>query len=153
MNAPEQTNAVIYKYSMEIPINRPIDVVWKMLSANINDWWMHDFRALGEDSEVSLDTNPGGKLMEKGKNGESLEWYRVQMCMPGESLYLVGYMAPDWGGPTTSMLKLALEAKDQSCILTVADALLGNVTKTAANSAKDGWSELFNNGLKKYAEN
>ncbi len=148
-----ESNAAIFKYSFDITIERPIEAVWGLLCDSINDWWMNDFRALGEDSVVSLDTGTGGSLLEQDPNGATLEWYRVQMCMPGQSLYLTGYLAPDWGGPTVSMLKLSLESKDDSCILTVSDALLGSVTEKAANSAKDGWSMLFTDGLKRFVEN
>lgn len=152
MDTTALTKAAICEYSLQVPINRPADAVWEMLSSNIDDWWMNDFRALGQDSRVTLDTGPGGALIETTQTGASLEWYRVQMCVPGESLHLVGYLAPDWGGPTTSMLKLALAAQGQSCILTVSDALLGNVTDSSANTAKEGWAKLFTEGLKKYAE-
>ena len=97
---------------------------------------------------MQFSADKGGALLETSPNGASLEWYRVQMCEPGKSLYLVGYLAPDWGGPTTSMLKLALKAEEDCSILTVSDALLGNVTQNKANSAQDGWKELFGSGLK-----
>ena len=33
------------------------------------------------------------------EGGGSLRWFSVHMCKPGEALYLIGYLAPDWGGP------------------------------------------------------
>jgi uncharacterized protein YndB with AHSA1/START domain len=142
----------IFKYQFETAIKRDVDAVWSLMTDGINDWWMTDFRALGEGSVMSLRAEMGGGLVESGKTGESLEWYRVQMCMPGKSIYLVGYMAPDWGGPTVSMLKLALEPKDGASLLTVSDALMGNITESSIKSAQSGWETMFRDGLKAHAE-
>ena len=146
------TDAKIFTYSFDVAISRPAADVWPLLSQQIDAWWMKDFRALGGNSVMSLDPSAGGSLLETGENGDALEWYRVQMCVPGQSLYLVGYMAPDWGGPTTSMLKLALKEDDGCCVLAVSDALTGNVTENKAKGAKSGWGQLFGEGLKALAE-
>lgn len=142
----------IVKYQFELPINRSASDIWSIMINRIDDWWMSDFRALGEGSIVTLNAVVGGQLIETGADGSALEWYRVQMVSPGKALYLVGYMAPDWGGPTTSMLKLSVEDRDQASVLNVSDALMGNVTEKTASSAKDGWKMLFGDGLKAFAE-
>jgi len=148
----EQSNANIFKYSFDIVIESTVERVWNVMFNNIDEWWMSDFRALGKDSTISLEPNTGAVLLEKKENGESLEWYRVQMCVPGNSIYLVGYLAPDWGGPTTSMLKLALRKEGNTTILTVSDALLGNVSENAAKNAQNGWLDMFTKGLKAFSE-
>ncbi|OAO04519.1 hypothetical protein A8B75_07905 [Sphingomonadales bacterium EhC05] len=152
MNVVELSDAKIAKYQFEVPVKRSVEELWSVMIDEINEWWMHDFRALGEDSIISLNPETGGKLLETSPDGGSLEWYQVQMIVPKTSLYLVGYMAADWGGPTTSMLKLALEARGDDSVLIVSDALLGNVTENSTQSASDGWQMLFGDGLKKYAE-
>lgn len=146
------TDATVMKYQFEVPIKRSASDIWSLMIDQIDDWWMNDFRALGAGSEVSLSAETGGQLIETGADGSSLEWYRVQMVTPGKVLYLVGYMAPDWGGPTTSMLKLAVEDRDEGGALVVSDALLGNVTESSANSAEGGWKMLFGDGLKAFCE-
>lgn len=146
------TDAKIIKYNFEIPIKCSVADIWNAMVNETDTWWMHDFRALGEDSKVTLKAETGGQLIESTADGSSLEWYRVQMVLPGKSLYLVGYMAPDWGGPTTSMLKLAVEEHDDGGKLIVSDALLGNVTEASAQSAEGGWKMLFGEGFKKFAE-
>lgn len=146
------TDAKIFKYQFEVPIKRRAADIWALMVDEIDAWWMDDFRALGEGSKVTLKAEVGGQLIESASDGGSLEWYRVQMVSPGKSLYLVGYMAPDWGGPTTSMLKLTVEDRDNGGLLTVSDALLGNVTEASANSAESGWKMLFDDGLKGYAD-
>ena len=148
----ERSTASIFKYQFDIAINSPVSKVWATMFEQINDWWMADYRALGSDSVISLEAKTGSTLLESSADGSSLEWYRVQMCTPNQSLYLVGYLAPDWGGPTTSMLKLSLAEDGDNCVLTVSDALLGNVTENSANSAKNGWQEMFETGLKQFVE-
>lgn len=146
------TDAKIIKYQFEVPIKRSAADIWALMVDEIDAWWMNDFRALREGSKVTLNAETGGQLIESAVDGSCLEWYRVQMVMPGKSLYLVGYMAPDWGGPTTSMLKLAVESRDDGGALIVSDALLGNVTEASASSAEGGWKMLFEDGLKGFAE-
>lgn len=150
MNDLIDTNIV--KYQFELPIKRSASDIWSIMIDRIDDWWMSDFRALGEGSNVTLTALVGGQLIETGADGSALEWYRVQMVSPGKALYLVGYMAPDWGGPTTSMLKLSVEDRDQGSVLNVSDALMGNVTEKSASSAEGGWKMLFGDGLKAFAE-
>ena len=152
MSKLDISDSKIIKYQIEVPIDRPVDTLWALMIEEIDSWWMSDFRALGEGSKVSLDAQVGGMLIESDSNGGSLEWYRVQMAAPPQSLYLVGYLAPDWGGPTTSMLKLALDADGDGSKLVISDALTGNVTDKSAGSAMEGWQMLFGEGLKKYAE-
>lgn len=146
------TDARIIKYQFEVPIKRSCADIWKCLIDEIDVWWSDDFRALGAGSTVTLNAHPGGQLIESAADGSSLEWYRVQMVSPGKSLYLVGYMAPDWGGPTTSMLKLEIEDRDTDSVLIVSDALSGNVTEASSSSAQSGWKVLFGTGLKGFAE-
>lgn len=148
----EQSDAKIFKYSFELTINKPADTVWGIMCGQINEWWMNDFRVLGPESKVTLTASTGGTLLETDNNGQMLEWYRVQMCVPGESMYLVGYIAPDWGGPTTSMLKLELKPLGEKTVLTVTDALLGNVSETSTKNIQNGWFDMFSNGLKAFSE-
>ena len=74
------------------------------------------------------------------------------MCTPGESLHLVGHIAPQWGGPATTMLRVALEDDGQGTRLRIADALFGNVTGDGAASLEAGWRALFGDGLKAHVE-
>lgn len=152
MPIEELPAARIYKYQFEVPIKQSSTKVWALMTDEIDSWWMNDFRALGEESIMSLDPQIGGLLVEKNQSGESLEWYRVQMCQPQKALYLNGYLAPDWGGPTLSMLKLALEPGDDACLLKVSDALMGNVTDASMKSAQSGWEMMFRDGLGRFAE-
>ena len=59
-----------------------------------------------------LDARAGGQLYERHESGKSLLWCTVTMCEPGVAVQMGGHIAPDWGGPTTSMLKFQLEDRD-----------------------------------------
>lgn len=146
------TDARIASYRFDVSIRRSPADIWRVLVDRTDAWWMSEFRTFGEGSRVTLDAEAGGRLVERASDGRSLEWYRVQMVSPGTSLHLVGHVASDWGGPTTSMLKLEIEGRDDGGALIVSDSLVGNVTEASAGSAERGWKRLFGTGLKGLAE-
>lgn len=151
--ATENVNdARMFTYKLDITIARPPEDVWSVLTTRINDWWLPDFRVLGQGSAMSLNPSVGGALLEKSADGGFLEWYRVQMCVPGALLFLVGHVAPDWGGPTVSTVSITLKGEGDSTILGVSDGLIGNVTEKSAIEAETGWKSLLDDGLKALAE-
>ena len=101
--------ARIANYELEVSIDRPRETVWKALTQDTNAWWLPAFHMVGEGSTVTLRAEAGGQLLEKRESGGSLLWYTVHMVDPGNSIHLVGYSFPEWGGPGVTMLKLALE--------------------------------------------
>lgn len=139
---------------VEIAIAAPRAKVWKAIFEETDHWWLSDFRATGSESVVTFDPKPGGRgLMEDTANGGGLLWYGVQMYLPEQfKIYLIGHIAPEWGGPTTSSLKLAIEESDSGCVLKVTDARHGNVTEKHLQSCQNGWKQLFTDGLKKFVE-
>jgi uncharacterized protein YndB with AHSA1/START domain len=139
-------------YELDLPVAAPRDAVWTALVDETNAWWLPDFHMLGTDSVVSFDFRAGGQLIESTPAGASLLWYTVVMCAPGETLHLVGHIAPEWGGPATSMLKLHLVERDGGTVLTLTDALFGNVTEGSAAAQEEGWLALFGDGLKNHVE-
>ena len=131
------------------------DKVWQTLFDEIQQWWLPDFRAVGADSVVTFDRAPGGKgMLETTADGGGLQWFSVQMCLPSQhTVYLVGHIAPQWGGPTTSNLKIAIQEKgDGICVMTITDARHGHIDEAQTQSYADGWTMLFTDGLKKYVE-
>ena len=141
------------QYTLEIPIEAPRATVWQALSSEVDAWWPADFRMVGEGSVLSFDAQAGGQLVERKEGGGSLLWYTVQMCTPGESIHLVGHVAPEWGGPTTSMLKIALEEEEEGhTLVQLEDSLFGHVTEETMQSLQEGWTLLLGSGLKTYAE-
>ncbi len=149
------TPSSCHKYELEIEINAPREKVWEAILKKTNTWWLPDFHVAGPESTVSLDPVAGGRgLVEETPAGDSLLWYSVHMYQPSEfKIYLIGHVAPEWGGPTTSSLKLAVEQTDSGCVLKVTDARHGHVDETSLQSYSDGWAQLFTDGLKAFVEN
>jgi uncharacterized protein YndB with AHSA1/START domain len=154
MNPGKKSTASVVQYELEVEIQASQQRVWKAIIEETNSWWLPDFRMVGAGSVVSFDPVPGCKgLVEELDGGGSLQWYSVQYYKPHEfTIYLVGYIAPDWGGPSTSHLKLALEGTDAGCKLKVTDAQCGNVSEDSIQSLVDGWTQMFSEGLKVFVE-
>jgi uncharacterized protein YndB with AHSA1/START domain len=143
------TRAVHYR--LEIRIDASPDRVWRALTAETDAWWLPDFHVAGPDSRVTLDATPGGHLIERTAAGGGILWYTVHACVPSQSITLVGPVAID-SGPATTMLTLTLEDQDGGCVLRLADRLVGHVSDGLVESLHDGWTLLFGEGLKRYAE-
>lgn len=143
-----------YQYELEIAIEAAPERVWKAIFEETNYWWLPDFHVVDAESTVSFDPNPGGRgLLEVAENGDQLLWYSVQMYQPSKhTIFLIGHIAPEWGGPTTSSLKLAIVATEPGCILKVTDARHGNIDEAQVKSYEDGWKQLFTDGLKAFVE-
>ncbi len=152
MEPDEVAAARVAQYELQISIRASQERVWHSLVNQITGWWLPDFQMLGSDSLVTLEPHAGGRLFEK--NGErELLWYTVLAIMPHESLSLVGYCTPDFGGPLTTMLTVKLaETPANHTELTITDALLGHVTDQQMASLRSGWTQLFAEGLKPFAE-
>lgn len=146
------TPANIGSYELEIAISASREKTWRVMTEQIHQWWLPDFHIVGPESVMSFEACAGGQLLETMPDGASLLWFTVQMVVPGETLYLVGHCAPDWGGPYLSMLKLTLSATDDGCVIKVSDSIMGNVKDGQLQSLNDGWKQLFTNGLKKLVE-
>jgi len=145
------------QFQVDVEMDASRERIWQALFAEINDWWLPDFRQMGPESIVTFDPRPGGSgLLEMAGDGGGLLWYSVQLHSPESfAIYLVGHLAPEWGGPATSMLKIAVESRDgeaNQSVLTIVDAHHGNVDSKRLESTRDGWAMLFGDGLKKHVE-
>ena len=140
------------QYELEIEIDTPRAEVWEALTAGVNNWWLPDFHMAGAGSVVTFDAQAGGLLVERVEGGRSLLWYTVMMVTPGESIYMTGHSFPEWGGPGTTLMKLALEDREGGCLLKLSDAHFGRASDEHIASMKEGWTWLFTDGLKMYCE-
>jgi hypothetical protein len=142
------------QYELEIQIRASRQTVWQAIIEETNIWWLPDFHMVDEASTVEFDVRPGGRgLVEYHDEGAFLAWYSVQFYLPEQfKVYLLGNVAPDWGGPSTSNLCLALEECDDGCLLKVSDAHHGCVSDQYVDSLRSGWGRLFGEGLRDYVE-
>ncbi len=139
------------QYELEIDIAADADRVWKGITDQLTDWWLPDFHILGEGSRVVFEPWAGGRLAEE--NGErGLLWFTVLMVDPPCSIVLAGHTAPQYGGPATTLLTLTVEKEGKGTRLRIQDAIFGEVKEKTVASTKDGWKQLFTDGLKKFVE-
>ena len=149
-----ETAAGIAAIEIEIEINAPREEVWRVMFEETNQWWIPEFRVVGVNSKITFDPIAGGKgILEEVDDGSWLKWYEVQMYLPADfKVFLFGHVAPEWGGPTTSNMKISLEESESGCVFRLSDARHGNVGPGDTQSFEDGWRQLFTDGLKKYVE-
>ncbi|MEM6690193.1 MAG: hypothetical protein AAF664_12240 [Planctomycetota bacterium] len=154
MSEPEITSARCVKYELQITIDAKRETVWKALIEDTNAWWLPDFHMVDESSIVEFDTRPGGRgLVEYKDDGGFLIWYSIQLFQPKDfKIYLVGHVAPDWGGPSTSLLCLSITERDSGSVLKVSDAHHGRVDDAYISSLQNGWQRLFGDGLANFAQ-
>ncbi|HBE69027.1 MAG TPA: hypothetical protein DDW52_12835 [Planctomycetaceae bacterium] len=149
------SDAACIEYHLEVSFEAPGDSVWKALLRDVNLWWLDDFHMVASDSNVEFDLSAGGKgLVEYRSDGSFLQWYALQCYLPAQKkLYLIGNLAPEFGGPSTSSLTLSVQDQGSTgSKLLIHDAHFGNVDQTTVDSLRSGWEELFGRGLKQHVE-
>ena len=147
----ETTEARVVQYEFEVEINAAPPRVWRALTDQLSSWWLPDFHVLGNDSVVTLEPVPGGRLFEQsGSSG--LLWYTVLAVAENESLSLAGYCTADWGGPCSTLLTIKLIENGKGTRLVVSDALYGQVADKQVESLRSGWQQMFDNGLRAFVE-
>ncbi len=148
-----KSEAGVAQYDLEIEIGADTGRVWEALTVEINAWWLPDFHMVDPKSVLTFDARAGGHLIEEIPGGGSLLWYTVHWINSGEkTIHMVGQIAPDWGGPATSFLRLVLNERDDGCVLLVSDAHHGNIDDNNLKNLQEGWSALFSDGLKRFVE-
>ena len=154
MNDTATLAAGCCKFELEIEIEAPKERVWKAIFEESDRWWLPDFRVVAADSTIEFDPSPGGRgLIESTSDGGGLQWYAVQMYLPAQfKVYLIGHIAADWGGPTTSSLQISLEESEKGTVFKLTDARHGNVDENSIKSSEQGWNQLFRDGLKQHVE-
>jgi uncharacterized protein YndB with AHSA1/START domain len=137
---------------LEFPINASAERVWKVMTQETSRWWDKDFVSLPGSDGVKLEPHIGGKLYEETDDGRSLVWATVIAVTEGKSMDFVGYMTPEWTGPTMTMIKLAVEPTEGGSVLKITEGLLGRITDETMQSMTEGWTFLFGTKLKSFAE-
>lgn len=143
---PAMEAAQIGQFELEVELDASPERAWQALTEEIDSWWLPDFRTV-EKGVVRLELRAGGGLVEASPDGTELLWYTVQLVQPGQALSLIGHTAADWGGPTTSFLKLAISERQGGALLTISDSVVGRVDESKLNCQNDGWKQLFTEGL------
>lgn len=123
--------------------------VWQALIADIGTWWPADYRGTDPAGTFHFEAWPGGRVWEETANG-GLQWYSVQALEAEQWVSLAGFIAPPWGGPSVSLLRVELRTADNDRTeLRVTDAALGQLPDN--ETVETGWRTIFG-GLKGHLE-
>ena len=148
-NAP--ITSAVHRLSLEIA--KPPGTVWKAFTREIQHWWPRDFYATESPKRIVFEVKPGGRLYEDAGEGNGLVWYHVLALDAPNSITLSGFIAPPFGGPATSLLRVEFSAQVKNKNTTqmeVTDSTFGRLGDPA--TTEDGWRMLFEDGFKKWVE-
>ncbi len=142
-------SAATHRLTLEIA--RPHQAVWRGFTHDIHAWWPQDFYAGPSPQRMVFELKPGGRLYEDAGDGNGLVWYQVIALDAPNSITLSGFIAPPFGGPATSLLRVTFSARGKSAtVMDITDSSFGCVgdPKTTA----EGWKLLFQGGFKAWIE-
>lgn len=137
-------------HRLTLEIAMPPAAVWKAFTSEIHSWWPKDFFATETPRRMVFEVKPGGRLYEDAGDGNGLVWYQVIALNAPNSITLAGFIAPPFGGPATSLLRVAFSAHGRSAtVMEVTDSTFGCLEDS---STAEGWRQLFEEGFKAWIE-
>jgi uncharacterized protein YndB with AHSA1/START domain len=130
------------RFSIVLAAARP--AAWRALTTAIDTWWPADYRATAGPGRMQLEPHLGGRLWETPradtKSGNGVLWYQVIALDEPASLVLSGFLAPPFGGPALSLLRLTLEeGVAGTTTLELHDSIVGRVD---AAQVEAGWRSI-----------
>jgi uncharacterized protein YndB with AHSA1/START domain len=145
--SPPVTSAT---HQLTLEIGRPHAAVWKAFTGQLHEWWPADFYATESPKRMVFEVKPGGRLYEDAGGGNGLVWYHVNALDAPNSVLLSGFIAPPFGGPATSLLRISFRAKNKdTTVMDVTDSTFGCVAEA---TTAEGWRLLFEDGFKSWVE-
>jgi uncharacterized protein YndB with AHSA1/START domain len=140
--------AVTHRLTLEIA--KPLAAVWRGFTRDIHAWWPKDFFATTAPQRMILELKPGGRLYEDAGGGDGLVWYHVIAIEAPVAITFSGFIAPPFGGPATSLLRIAFSARSKSVTtMEIVDSTFGCVEESAT---AEGWKLIFEDGFKEWLE-
>lgn len=144
--------------SIEIPIEAPVERIWRAMIDDIRLWWRKDFLVCEGSLGMYLEPRIGGLLHERtGEPGCGFVWGTVFSFQPNRQLSYTACIAPPWGGPVQSIVQINLEPREDAggarTVLRLTDSLTGHIDDSLLASLDDGWRQLYGEGgLKSFVE-
>lgn len=137
-------------HRLTLEIGKPQAAVWKAFTREVASWWPRDFFATETPQRMIFEVKPGGRLYEDAGDGNGLVWYHVIALDAPRAISLAGFVAPPFGGPATSLLRIEFSRREGKTVMEVTDSVFGCVGDSAATA--DGWRMLFEGGFKAWVE-
>ncbi len=142
----------MHQVALDVNISAPRKRVWKALTKEMSQWWRRDFFVNPKAKGFLMEPKVGGRVFEDWGDGAGVLWFTVVAIDPQNSIDLVGYLTPAFGGPATSMVRFALEDTASGVVVKVTDSTMGKETPGCEASKQDGWRQLVAEGLKPFVE-
>jgi hypothetical protein len=137
----QKSTAAIHECRFTLDLPAPPARAWKSLFADIGTWWPRDFHATGSEGRMRFEASLNGGIFEESRSGNGIVWYRIIALDAPNSVTLAGFIAPPWGGPATTLLRLAIEpAGDEKSTLEIHDSIVGNANPADVEA---GWRAIF----------
>ena len=138
-------------HRLNLEIGKAHAVVWKAFTKDVAEWWPKDFYATESPQRIVFEVKPGGRLYEDAGDGNGLVWYHVIAVDAPNAITLSGFIAPPFGGPATSLLRVAFSARGKSTtLMEVTDSTFGCLADP--KTTEEGWRMLFEQGFKAWVE-
>ena len=140
--------------TVQVDIDASPERVWDGLTQSIGDWWPAEFYSGGESDSrtMQLELLPGGRMVETWDDGGGTLWATIVSFTPAESLQVVGYLFPGWGGPAQWYGTWRLEKVRSRTRLTFEESTVGPVTEQAQGQKGEG-CQFLSVCLKAFVEN
>lgn len=146
--AQEPISSATHRLTLQIA--KPQRAVWKAFTRDVQSWWPKDFYATGSPHRMVFEVKPGGRLYEDAGDGNGLVWYHVIALDAPNAITLSGFIAPPFGGPATSLLRVAFSEQGKSAtFMEVTDSTFGCIEES---TTAEGWRQLFEDGFKAWVE-
>ncbi len=148
----QQFKTSAYTYAFDVDIKASPEKVWKLLTTDIDSWWLKDFNSSPLTKAFQLEPKVGGRMFEDFGDDNGVLWGVVVHIEAPRRLQIQGSMFPEYGGPGTYILSAQIEETETGCLLKITDSMFGNVTQETVESTQSGWKTLFGEHLKNKAE-
>lgn len=137
---------------VEFTLDEDCVKIWDYLFNYTHKWWPKEAMSSADTKMFVLNERIGGYLYEDFGDGEGLIWAEVIGLKRYSMLLLKGHIAPDFGGPAISYLKINLEPNGDSCVFKLSDFIMGTNADRMGKSIAEGWSMIFKDHFCRYVE-
>ena len=151
-NPLTQATFGVAQVELEIAIKAKPARVWEALVQETSRWWLKDFYTSPATKGFVIEPRLGGHAYEDCGDGAGQIWYTVVGIQPPHSIMLLGLLTPAFGGPAQTILQLTLKATGRGTTLHLSDTIFGRVGDEKMTQTREGWTMLFDGGLKTYVE-
>jgi len=126
--------------------------VWKALITETGRWWPKEFFANPGSQGMVIEPRVGGRMFEDGGDGAGVLWGIINVFDPPRGLDIVGFLAPAFGGPATTMIQISLQEVEAGTELRLSDQTWGPISPGLKKSLLEGWRILMEDSLARFVE-